>query len=146
MAAKKEPKKSAAPAPDAKASDSKKGPAKASKSKPAPAGDSKFAQLLAAKKVDPRRVVSASHVLEGLEPEDRAIRLAKRNGKKEGASEADKAEKRKPRSGRPITPRALEAVMKGAKISGPAKQRFLKAVNHVLEQKKQEKVELKALF
>jgi hypothetical protein len=138
MAAKKEAaKKSAAAAPAKKP---------AAKAKALPTGDSKFAQLLAAKKVDPRRVMAASRELEARMPEDRAIALAKRRGKKEGASEADKAEKRKPRSGRPISARALTAALKGGPLSGPVKTRFLKAVNHILEQKKQDKVELKTLF
>jgi hypothetical protein len=107
---------------------------------------SKFAQFLSSKKVDPRRILAASHDLETLQPEDRLIKLMKGRAKKEGASEADKAEKRKPRSGRPITPRAMAAALKGGALSGPTKNRFLKAVNHILEQKKQEKVELKALF
>ena len=57
-----------------------------------------------------------------------------------------RAETRKPRSGRPVTPRALATALKGGELSGPAKSRLLKAVNHILEQKKQEKLELKALF
>ena len=107
---------------------------------------SKFAQFLSSKKVDPRRIMSASHTLESLQREDRLIKLVKGRAKKEGASEADKAEKRKPRSGRPVTERAMAAALKGGVLSGPTKNRILKAVNHILEQKKQEKVELKALF
>jgi hypothetical protein len=106
--------------------------------------ESKFAQFLASKKIDPRRVMVASKHLEALQPEDRAIKAAKRKkGEGEGG---DKKETRKPRSGRPVTQRALDAAMKGGTISGPTKTRILKAVNHVLEQKKQEKVELKTLF
>ena len=107
--------------------------------------DTKFAQFLASKKLDARRIMAASHKLETLHPEDRAIRHAKRAGR---ASEDAKAEKetRKPRSGRPVTPRALDAAMKGSAVSGPTKTRILKAINHLLEQKKQDKVELKALF
>ncbi len=107
---------------------------------------SKFSQFLSSKKVDPRRVMAASHSLESLQREDRLIKLMKGRAKKEGASEADKAEKRKPRTGRPVTERAMAAALKGGAISGPTKTRILKAVNHILEQKKQEKVELKALF
>jgi hypothetical protein len=36
--------------------------------------------------------------------------------------------------------------MTGKEVSGPMKTRILKAVNHILEQKKQEKVDLRALF
>ena len=59
---------------------------------------SKFEEFLSAKKIDPRQLLIASKDLEGLQPEDRAIKLAKRRGRAEGASEADKNEKRKPRS------------------------------------------------
>ena len=107
---------------------------------------SKFAQFLSSSKVDARRIMAASHSLESLQREDRHIRLVKGRAKQEGASEADKAEKRKPRSGRPVTERAMAAALKGGALSGPTKNRILKAVNHILEQKKQEKVELKALF
>lgn len=110
------------------------------------ADSSKFAQFLTSKKIDGRRVLATSRKLEGLQPEDRAIKLNKRLAKKsEGGDNAPK-ETRKPRSGRPVTQRALDAALKGGTISGPTKTRILRAVNHLLEQKKQEKVELKALF
>ena len=40
----------------------------------------------------------------------------------------------------------MQAALGGGSLSGPTKTRLLKAVNHLLEQKKQDKVELKALF
>ena len=46
---------------------------------------SKFAQFIASKKIDSRRILAASHALETLTLEDRKIKLAKRAGKKEGA-------------------------------------------------------------
>jgi hypothetical protein len=107
---------------------------------------SKFSQFIASKKLDARRILAASHALETLTLEDRKIKLAKKSGKKEGADPAIPKETRKPRSGRAVTPRAFEAALKGGSVSGPTKTRILRAVNHVLEQKKQEKVELKALF
>ena len=107
--------------------------------------DTKFAQFLTSKKLDARRIMIASHKLESLTPEDRSIRHAKRAGRKSEDAKAEK-ETRKPRSGRPVTPRALEAAMKGGAVSGPTKTRILKAINHLLEQKKQDKVEIKALF
>ena len=110
------------------------------------ADTSKFAQFLASKKIDGRRLLIASRKLEGLKPEDRLIRLKKRQGRKAESSEGAVKETRKPRSGRPVTPRALAAALAGKAVSGPTKTRILKAINHLLEQKKQEKVELKALF
>jgi hypothetical protein len=109
------------------------------------ADETKFAQFITSKKLDARRILAASHALETLTLEDRKIKLAKRAGKKEGADPAAK-ETRKPRSGRAVTPRAIEAALTGGVVSGPTKSRILRAVNHLLEQKKQEKVELKALF
>jgi hypothetical protein len=109
--------------------------------------DTKFAAFIKTKKLDARRILIASHALETLKPEDRAIRLAKRRSKAGGEGE-EKAPKetRKSRSGRPVTDRALTAALKGGAISGPTKHRILHAVNHLLEQKKQEKIELRTLF
>jgi hypothetical protein len=108
---------------------------------------SKFAQFLADNKIDPRRVAAASRELERLRPEDRAKRLARRTAKRSETKPAAGAEKpAKPRSGRPATPRLLTAANAGKLVSGPAKNRLLRAVNRVLEQKKQSATELKALF
>jgi hypothetical protein len=105
----------------------------------------KFATFLKDKKLDARRIMAASHKLESLRPEDRTIRLAKRQNKK---AEGDKkeADVRETRSGRPVTPRSIEAAVTGKSVSGPTKTRILRAVNAILEQKKQEKVELRTLF
>ena len=107
---------------------------------------SKFAKFLADNKIDPRRVRAASRELERLRPEDRAKRLARRTAKKADAKPVDGEKPAKPRSGRPATPRLLDAASAGKPISGPAKNRLLRAVNHVLTQKKKTATELKALF
>jgi hypothetical protein len=109
--------------------------------------DTKFAQFLAAKKLDLRRILAASRKLEMLSPEDRAIKLIKRRARavEDGAAKGEK-ETRKPRSGRPVTHRAIDAALVGKGVSGPTKTRILKAINLLLEQKKQEKVDLRALF
>lgn len=108
--------------------------------------DSKFAQLLATKKIDPRRILVASHKLETLTREDRTIKLGKRRAKAGAADENTPKETRKPRSGRPVTQRAMDAAIKGGTVSGPTKTRLLRAINHILTQKKQEPVDLRALF
>jgi hypothetical protein len=103
---------------------------------------SKFSEFITEKKIDPRRIMSASAAIEKLKPEDRALRLAQRlktDKKAEG-------ERKKPRSGRPITPRAMAALLEGKPISGPQKTRLLRALNVVLEKKKQEPASLKTLF
>ena len=107
--------------------------------------DSKFSQLLASKKIDPRRILVASRQIEKLTSEDRLIRLNKRRAKS-GEGDKEEKESRKPHTGRPVTQRALDAALAGAEVSGPTKSRLLRAVNRVLEQKKQEQVDLKALF
>jgi hypothetical protein len=108
--------------------------------------ETKFAQFLAAKKLDRRRIVVASRQLEILQPEDRIIKLKKRKPKGGDAPEGAAKETRKPRSGRPVTDRAIDAALAGKVVSGPTKTRILKAVNRLLEQKKQEKIDLRALF
>lgn len=110
------------------------------------AATTKFATFLKDKKVDPRRILTISHKLELLRPEDRAIRLSKRTLRNTEGDKKGPAETREARSGRPVTPRALDAALTGKSVSGPAKTRLLRAVNALLEQKKIEKVELRALF
>jgi hypothetical protein len=111
---------------------------------------SKFAEFLEKNKIDPRRLLAASSELERLRPEDRAKKLARRKGKKADAAPAPAGEEKtapaKPRSGRPITPRALSAAQTGKPVPGGAKTRIVRAVNHVLAQKKKEAVDLRVLF
>jgi hypothetical protein len=108
--------------------------------------ETKFAQFIAAQKLDPRRILIASHELEKLSPEDRQIRLKKRLARSAEGGENKEKETRKPRSGRPVTDRAMQAALTGKSVSGPTKTRILRAVNHLLEQKKKDKVDLRALF
>jgi hypothetical protein len=106
----------------------------------------KLEEFLAAKKIDRRRILSASADLERLRPEDRAIRLAQRKARKSEDKKKEGLAAKKPRSGRPLTERALEAALQGKPISGPSKTRVLRAVNQILKQKAQEPVTLHALF
>jgi hypothetical protein len=108
----------------------------------------KIDEFLKEKKIDPRRVLAASSDIERLRPEDRAIRLAKSIARKaeDQAKKKEGLAAQKPRTGRPVTRRAIDAALAGKQISGPQKTRILRAVNHLLEQKKQDKVELAALF
>ena len=108
---------------------------------------SKFTEFLQTNKIDPRRVASASQAIEKLRPEDRAIRLKKRNSRSaEGGAAAGGEAPPKPRSGRPVTPQLLSRALGGKPVTGPGKTRLLRAVNRVLEQKKKEPVDLRALF
>lgn len=107
----------------------------------------KFAQFLNDNKIDPRRILAVSKRLERLQPEDRKLKAEKKKGKGESASaEGEKKEPQKPRSGRPVTPRLIEAASIGKPVAGPAKTRLLRAVNRILEQKKKAPVELKTVF
>ena len=106
----------------------------------------KFAQFLQDNKIDPRRIIVASQELERLRPEDRKIKLQKRVAKKAGTKAAEGEKPAKPRTGRAVTPRLIESVSVGKPVSGPAKTRLLRALNHVLVAKKKTAVELKAVF
>ena len=111
------------------------------------ADSNKLKSFLDSNKFNTKRLLAVSHKLETLTRADRKIKLGKRKGKDGEEKKAVEGEKpAKPRSGRPVTPRALESALAGGTISGPTKQRILRAVNYLLEQKKKDKVELKTLF
>ncbi len=105
--------------------------------------ESKLQAFLTQNKLNTKRILVVSHTLETHDRNDRTLRLERRRNKK---SEGEKKEVAKPRSGRAVTPRAMEAALTGGTLSGPTKQRILRAVNYLLEQKKKDKVELKTLF
>jgi hypothetical protein len=105
--------------------------------------ESKLQTFLSTNKLNLKRLLVVSHNLETLKKADRDVKLQRRRNKKEGA---EKKETAKPRSGRAVTPRALTNALSGTAVSGPTKQRILRAVNFLLEQKKKDKVELKTLF
>ena len=107
---------------------------------------SKFAEFLATHKIDPRRIRASSFELERLRPEDRATKLKKRKARGADAKPAEGEAPPKPRSGRPLTPQVVAKALEGKPVPGPAKTRLLRAVNRILEQKKQSAVDLRALF
>lgn len=109
---------------------------------------SKFEAFLKEKKIDPRRIAAASQKIEKLRPEDRALRLQRRLARKteDGGKKKDGETPQKPRSGRAVTQRSIDAALAGKPVSGPAKTRLLRAVNALLEQKKQATVDLRAIF
>jgi len=113
---------------------------------------SRFSEFLTAEQIDPRRLLVASRQLERLRPEDRAIKLKKRLGKKSGEAAAapkDGEAKEAPpkrRSGRNITPRLLQTAQTGGSLSGSQKTRLLRALNHVLGQKKKDPVDIRKVF
>lgn len=111
---------------------------------------SKFADFLKEHNIDERRLLASSNALERLRPEDRLLR-EQLKGKKGGVAaasgeEGEKAEPKKPRSGRPVTKRLLSRANAGGPISGPAKTRLVRALNRILEQKKKDPVDVRALF
>lgn len=108
------------------------------------ADESKLQAFLSQNKLNAKRLLAVSHTLETLRKEDRTLKLERRRNRK--AEGGEKKEVAKPRSGRAVTSRALDAALAGGEISGPTKQRILRAVNYLLEQKKLDKVELRAIF
>jgi len=108
----------------------------------------KFDDFLKEKKIDPRRILVASAELERLRLEDRAIKLAKRAARKseDPAKKKEGLAAKKPRTGRPVTQRSIDSAVAGKNISGPQKTRILRALNHVLAQKKLDAIELTAIF
>ncbi|MBX3204686.1 MAG: hypothetical protein KF764_06425 [Labilithrix sp.] len=108
------------------------------------ADESKLQTFLTQNKLNAKRLLAVSHALETLRPEDRTLKLERRRNRK--AEGGEKKEVAKPRSGRAVTTRSLDVALTGGTVSGPTKQRILRAVNHLLEQKKKDKVELKTLF
>ena len=108
---------------------------------------SKLQTFLTENKIDTRRLLAVSRRLEALRPEDRAIRLVKRQGKNAEGEAKEKAKNAgKTRSGRPINPSALDKIFTGKPVAGPTRTRVLRAVNAILETRKKDKVELSALF
>ncbi|MBX3217509.1 MAG: hypothetical protein KF850_36090 [Labilithrix sp.] len=108
------------------------------------ADESKLQTFLTQNKLNAKRLLAVSHSLETLRKEDRTLKLERRRNRK--AEGGEKKEVAKPRSGRAVTTRSLDAALTGGTVSGPTKQRILRAVNYLLEQKKKDKVELKTLF
>ncbi len=107
---------------------------------------SKLAGYLTENKIDPARVVYASEQIEKLTAADRAIRLGKRQAKGKEDEAAKAARAKKPRTGRPVTTQAITKAVTGAALTGPQKQRILRAVARIAEQKKLSAPELSNLF
>jgi hypothetical protein len=106
---------------------------------------SKLNDYLQNQKIDPRRLLIASRDLEGLRPEDRATRLAKKRAKG-GDESAKEAAAKERRSGRPVSKPTLDRALAGGALSPAAKTRIVRAVNAVLVQKKKSEVALRDLF
>ncbi len=104
----------------------------------------KLETFLTTKKIDRRRVVAASNELEKLRPEDRAVKLAQRQARKKDEKKAPGSAK--PRSGKALSAATFDRAFIGTALSGPTKQRMLRAVNHILEQRKEPVVALFDLF
>ena len=109
----------------------------------------KFAKFLEDNKIIGLRLQSASAKIERLTTEDRAFiaEVARKKslaGRKNAASVV--IEKKKIHTGRPVTSSLIDDASLGKPVSGPAKTRLLRAVNHVLEQRKKPVVAIKDLF
>lgn len=106
----------------------------------------KLGDTLKKHKIDPRRVISASHDLERRLPADRKLTRDKalmKAGKLEKNEEITKA---KPRSGRPVTAPMMDRAVGGQTVPGPVKTRIVKALNSLLKAKKQPEIGLRDVF
>jgi hypothetical protein len=103
---------------------------------------SKLSDYLQKHKVDARRIVATSKGIEGLQPEDRAIRLAREQAK-DGDEAAKELAAKKRRSGRSVTRPTIERAIAGKPLTRKARARVLRAVNAVLAQKSKGKTEAK---
>lgn len=107
---------------------------------------SKLGDLLKKHKIDPRRVVSASRDLERRSPADRKLARDKALLKAGKIEKNDELAKAKPRSGRPVTAPMMTRATAGQTVPGPVKTRIVKAVNSLLEAKKQAAIGLRDAF
>jgi hypothetical protein len=107
---------------------------------------SKLNDYLETQKIDPRRILVASHALEALRREDRDVRLLKKRAKAGDEKAKEQAAKER-RSGRPVSRPTLDRALTGSRpVSPAAKTRILRAVNAVLAKKSKGEVALKDLF
>lgn len=107
---------------------------------------SKLSDFLTTNKIDSRRVVGTSRTLERQTSTDRLL-MAKKSLIKAGKAEKDDAvTKAKPKSGRRVTQPSIDRAAKGEAISGPAKQRIVRAVNAILVGRKKPEVGFRDLF
>jgi hypothetical protein len=109
----------------------------------------KLAKFLEENKINGLRLQAASTKLERLTQEDRAFlaEVARKKalaGRKNAGNVA--VEKKKLHTGRPVTERLIDDASQGKPVSGAAKTRLLRAVNHVLEQRKKSAVTIRDLF
>jgi hypothetical protein len=109
----------------------------------------KFRKFLEENKITDLRLQSASGKIERRTREDRAhlgeiARKKSLAGRKNAGSVV--IEKKKLHSGRPVTARLIDYATLGKPVSGPAKTRLLRAVNHILEQRKKPAAAVKDLF
>jgi hypothetical protein len=108
---------------------------------------SKLSDFMKQNKIGVRQLLSTSHKLESRSPTDRAVAAARKAAKAAAAPEAVKEKaKQKPKSGKPVTPRAIDAALAGKAVAGPAKTRITRAVNAVLTRKKKPEITFRDLF
>jgi hypothetical protein len=104
---------------------------------------SKLGDYLQKHKIDTRRVLAVSRRLEGLQPEDRAVRLARKAAKGGDESAKELAAKSR-RTGRPVSRPTLERALSGKAVTRRARARIVRAVNAVRAHKSKSKGEATA--
>jgi hypothetical protein len=106
---------------------------------------SKLSDYLKKHKVDARRLLPASKKLEGLQPEDRKIRLARIMAKGGDEKAKELAGKRR-RSGRALSQPTLQRALAGTPLTRRARGRIVRAVNAVLAHKTKTEAKATDLF
>jgi hypothetical protein len=106
---------------------------------------SKLSDYLKKHKLDARRVRAASKPIEALQPEDRAIRLA-RIAAKGGDEKAKETAAKKRRSGRKLSRPTLDRALAGKPLTRRARARVVRAVNAVLKNKSKGEAKATDLF
>ena len=91
---------------------------------------SKLSDYLKKNKIDARRVKSASRALEQLQPEDRVVRLARKQAATDESKKELAAKKR--RSGRTLSQPTLDRALAGGALTRKSRARVVRAVNVVL--------------
>ncbi len=106
-----------------------------------------FSDFVSQSGLDANKILRASERLERVRDEDRELmrRRAEKRRRNAGQSYAD-AGLAKPRSGRPLRPGHVAAVMADRPVPGPVRTKVVRAVNALLQKKGGEAVTAPKLF
>jgi len=101
------------------------------------------------KGIVPDSIVATSQKLEAPQPQDRKLlaqRVAKRKGKETASKPYAELNIAKPRSGRGLSAATVALALNEQALTARQRSKMLKAVNALLEKKKEAAVDMKTLF